>query len=209
MIYSKGASMKKQLLSISLSVLVVSSLLSGCGKKEDSSDLSESQSITASDSETTLSEGFDWETVKQDITLDGRKIDVPFSVNDLGEGYKISSVNDDLFGENSCYGTVEKQDGYNSASVCMVFFDGIKSDSYNNDVKCTRISFADTLTVSGIGAGSAMKDAEKIFGNPYMSDDSAKYFLSKSGKERIEIYYDSETDKVKEIQLNLNFNENE
>jgi hypothetical protein len=57
----------------------------------------------------------------------------------------------------------EKQDGYNSASVCMVFFDGIKSDSYNNDVKCTRISFADTLTVSGIGAGSAMKDAEKIF----------------------------------------------
>lgn len=209
MICSKGASMKKQLLSISLSVLVVSSLLSGCGKKEDSSSLSESQSTTVSDSETTLSEGFDWETVKQDITLDGRKIDVPFSVNDLGEGYKISSVNDDLLGENSCYGTVEKQDGYSSASVCMVFFDGIKSDSYNNDVKCTRISFADTLTVNGIGAGSAMKDAEKIFGNPYMSDDSAKYFLSKSGKERIEIYYDSGTDKVKEIQLNLNFNENE
>ena len=186
---------------------MVSALLSGCGKNEKPSDLSESQPASAADSDQSLSEGFDWETIRHNITLDGRKIDVPFSVNDLGEGYGISTINDDLFGENSCYGTVEKPGEYTSESVCMVFFDGIKADSYNNDVKCSRISFADTLTVCGIGAGSSVKDTEELFGSPCKTDDTAKYFLSKSGKERIEIYYDPETDKVTEVQLNLNFKE--
>lgn len=199
--------MKKRLLWISLGAVIVSSLLTGCGKNEGSSDLSESQSVSASDSGQSLSEGFDWETVRHNITLDGRKIDVPFSVNDLGEGYEIPTVNDDLFGEDSCYGTVEKPGEYYPEQVCMVFFDGIKADSYSNDAKCTRISFADTLTVCGIGAGSSVKDAEETFGSPSMTDDTAMYFLSKSGKERIEIYYDTATDKVKEVQLNLNFKE--
>ena len=178
--------MKTRLLWISLGAVIVSSLLTGCGKNEGSSDLSESQSVSASDSGQSLSEGFDWETVRHNITLDGRKIDVPFSVNDLGEGYEIPTVNDDLFGEDSCYGTVEKPGEYYPEQVCMVFFDGIKADSYSNDAKCTRISFADTLTVCGIGAGSSVKNAEEngratVFG--YYVPDPERFGVVEFDKE--------------------------
>lgn len=204
--------MKKQVFINVLCILIAAGALSGCEKKENVSDVSSSESIVVTNSDTSsdgMSEGFDWETVKKDITLDGMKIDFPFSVNDLGEGYEIPYVTDDLMGENSCFGTVEKQGEYTSETICTVFFDEIKSDKYNDDVKCSSIAFADSLTVQGIKIGSSIEDAEKLFGKPNKSDDVTKYYLSKSGKERIELYYDSETNKVTEVQLTLNPKEDE
>ena len=64
-------------------------------------------------------------------------------------------------------------------------------------------------TFSDIFKNHSNEDAEKIFGKPNKSDDVTKYYLSKSGKERIELYYDSETNKVTEVQLTLNPKENE
>lgn len=204
--------MKKQVFINVLCILIAAGALSGCEKKENVSDVSSSESKVVTNSDTSsdgISEGFDWETVKKDITLDGMKIDFPFSVNDLGEGYEIPRIVDDLMGENSCFGTVEKQGEYTSEDICEVFFDNMKSDEYNDDVKCSSIAFADSLTVQGIKIGSSIEEAEKIFGTPYKTDSVTKYYLSKSGKERIELYYDSETNKVTEVQLTLNPKEDE
>ena len=200
--------MNQKRLPLILSAFIAISFLTGCANESQNTNRSdtsyaESQEQTDLTSDT-QADGFDWESVRQDITLDGRKIDFPFSVNNLDKGYEIPYVTDDLFGENACYGTVEKPGEYVSETVCMVFFDGIKSDQYNDDVKCTRISSADSLMIQGIGKGSSFEDAEKILGKPYQSDDSARYYLSKSGNERIEVYYDAEdTDKVSEVQITI------
>ena len=179
----------------------------GCG-----ADKSTSSSTPESKSDSSLSEAstgsFDWNEVKNDITLDGKKIDFPFSVNDLGEGYEMSNVTDDFFGENNCHGLVEKTDENGASSwICTLFFDNLKSDEYNDDIKCSRITAAQTLTVQGIGRDSSLEDAEKLFGKPYKKDDITAFYLSKNGTERIEINYDSETNKVKGVEITLNFKE--
>ena len=89
----------------------------------------------------------------------------------------------------------------------MVYFYGVKADDYNSSVKCSSIAFAPTLYVQGIGKGSSMEDAEKVLGKPYDTDKVANYYLSKSGKERITIYYDEETNKVEQIQIKCSVNE--
>ena len=58
----------------------------GCGVDNNSEPDSTAESVGATEN---LSEGFDWEKVKQDITFEGKKIDFPFCVNDLGEGYEM------------------------------------------------------------------------------------------------------------------------
>lgn len=202
----------KKIFSVLLCITVMMCSAAGCGqgkKPSDKSNESDSNSVTVDDSSTEAStDGFDWNEVKKDITLDGKKIDFPFSMNDLGEGYEMPNVSDDFFGENSCHGLVEKTDEYGASSwICTLYFDGLKSDEYNDDIKCTRITAADTLTVQGIGKGSSLEDAEKLFGTPYEKDDFIAFYLSKTGTERIEINYDSETNKVKAVEITLNFKE--
>ena len=192
--------MKKQILYAALCMLMASCALSSCGSNKKESSVSESQSTSAVGS-TSSSDGFDWDIVKQDITRDGNKIDFPCSANDLGKDYIMSKINDDLFGENMCYGSVDKPGEYTNTMICMVYFYGVKADDYNSSVKCSSIAFAPTLYVQGIGEGSSMEDAEKVFGKPYDTNEVANYYLSKSGKERITIYYDEETNKVEQIQI--------
>lgn len=198
--------MKKQLFSIALGVLMVSALLSGCGKNENSSEVSGSQSTTASDMDSSLSEGFDWETVKQNITIDGKKIDFPFSVNDLGGDYEINNVID--WGEKNCQGLVVKKDE-KETWVCTLYFDDYSAEDYNDNVKCTSIMFANSLTVQDIGVGTAKEEADKVFGQPYKTDEKTLYYLSKNGTERIDVCYDPDTDKVTEVDIFLNFKEEE
>lgn len=195
--------MKWKTIPLLLSILLAVSPLAGCSGRSPETDPSAADTASQEQSGD-VSGGFDWETVRQDITLDGMKIAFPFSVKDLGDDYEIRYVTDDLMGENNCYGTVEKKGEYTSETICMVFFDGIRSDAYDENVKCTRISSADTLTVQGIRIGSSLEDAEKLFGKPYWTGNDEKHYLSKSGKERIELYYDAETNKVTEVQITLN-----
>ena len=204
--------MKYTKLILLLCSLIYISAFVGCGNESSKTDVSDNPNSTSQEqnviSSENSSEGFDWETVKQDITLDGKKIDVPFSVNDLGEGYKMGAVSDDYLGENSCHGLLKKSDENGANSwVCTLYFDGLKSDEYNDDIKCTRITAADTLTVQGIGEGSSLEDAEKLFGTPYEKTDLFAFYLSKSETERIEIRYDSETNKVERVDITLNFQE--
>ena len=179
----------------------------GCG-----ADKSNSSSTSESKSDSSLSEAstgsFDWNEVKNDITLDGKKIDFPFSVNDLGEGYKMKYIYDSAFGDKSCSGEVVmiNPDGSESTS-CYLIFDDLTADEYNDDVKCSSISNPKDLSVQGIGEGSSLEEAEKIFGKPYKKDEIFAFYLSTTGNERIELKYDTETDKVKTVYITLNFKE--
>ncbi len=88
-----------------------------------------------------------------------------------------------------------------------MFFDGITAEEYTDDTKCSDISHADSLTVQGIGKGSTLEDAEKIFGAPYKSDDIFFYYLSKTGTERIELKCGENTKEVKNIEITFDFKE--
>lgn len=83
----------------------------------------------------------DWNIAKKDITFDGKKIDFPFSVNDLGESYKMYSVYDTPLFDKCCSRRVVRinEDGLEAIS-CMLFFDNIIADEYNDDVKCSSMA---------------------------------------------------------------------
>ena len=197
--------MKRKILSLFLCSVMLAGAACGCGVDNNLEPDSTADSVGTTEN---LSEGFDWEKVKQDITFDGRKIDFPFCVNDLGKGYEMDYIYDSLFEEKCCDGAVVKvNDDGSEEKVCYLFFDGITAEEYTDDTKCSDISHADSLIVQGIGEGSSLDDAEKVFGKPYKSDEVFYFYLSKTGTERIELKYDKETKNVKSVQITLNFKE--
>ena len=197
--------MKRKILSLFLCSVMLAVAACGCGVDNNSEPDSTADSVGATEN---LSEGFDWEKVKQDITFEGKKIDFPFCVNDLGKGYEMDYIYDSLFEEKCCDGAVVKvNDDGSETKVCYLFFDGITAEEYTDDTKCTRISNPESLTVQGIGKGSTLEEAEKIFGTPYKSNDIFFYYLSKTGTERIELRCDKNTKEVKNIEITLNFKE--
>ena len=186
--------MKRKILSVFLCTVMLAGAACGCGVDNNSEPDSTADSVGTTEN---LSEGFDWEKVKQDITFEGKKIDFPFCVNDLGKGYEMDYIYDSLFEEKCCDGAVVKvNDDGSEEKVCYLFFDGITAEEYTDDTKCTRISNPESLIVQGIGKGSTLEEAEKIFGTPYKSNDIFFYYLSKTGTERIELRCDKNTKEV-------------
>lgn len=202
----------KKFFSVLLCITVMMCSVAGCGqgkKPSDKSNESDSNSVTADDSSTEASTGeLDWNEAKKDITFDGKKIDFPFSVNDLGENYKMKYIYDSAFGDKSCDGEVVKinSDGSESTACYLTFYD-LTADEYTDDTKCTEIRSRKPLTVQGIGEGSSLEDAEKLWGKPYKTDKVFAFYLSKSGTERIALKYDTETNKVESVYITLNFKE--
>lgn len=209
--------MRKNILSFILCMIITACAMTACGHDKGTGNKSEevdNYSVSTGNDDNSLSEvsigEFAWNVVKKDITFDGKKIDFPFSVNDLGEGYKMSYIYDSAFGDKICDGEVVRINSDGSESMaCFLSFDGLTADEYTDDTKCTRISVTEDLIVQGIGKGSSLEDAEKLWGKPYKKDDIFAFFLSKSGTERIELKYDTETDKVKSVYITLNFKEEE
>ncbi len=213
----KRGYMSRKILGFILCMIITAGAMTGCGQSKESSDKSAksgSYSVSESKYDSSSSEvstgKLDWNEAKKDITFDGNKIDFPFSVNDLGEGYKMKYIYDSAFGDKSCSGEVVTVDSDGSEfTSCYLSFDDLTADEYTDDTKCTSILSPNDLTVQGIGKGSSLEDAEKLWGKPYKKDDIFAFFLSKSGTERIELKYDTETDKVKSVYITLNFKEEE
>ena len=86
--------MKRKILSLFLCSVMLAGAACGCGSDNNSNPDSIADSVGTTEN---ISEGFDWEKVKQDITFEGRKIDFPFCVNDLGKGYEMDYIYDSLF----------------------------------------------------------------------------------------------------------------
>ena len=204
----------KRLITIILSLLTLAAM-GGCSdkSKDESVQTTQTSALTTNEPQTSASTSngkFDWDTAMNETYLDGVKIKMPFSLNDLGDGYKMGTVKDEVFDNIGCYTSVYKITGYDEEldksedeKIAFVSFDNISAAEYTDDTPVTYIADMDGLCIQGIEKGVSMELVYSTWGEPKENDKIAIYYGEDTTK-KIHIY---KTDDDCVSQISINFNE--
>ncbi len=218
--------MKKTLLTLLLSVLTITAV-TGCSDKTDTSQiessneqLTDSRDISEvtddnSENESAVVTGtFDWDTAMSQTTLEGRKVPMPFSVNDLGETYELRVLVNAFFGGSGCTASLwnmayeDSETGeITEKSLGNVSFDYVSTDEYTDDCKISYFE-SDELNIQGIQEGVSMELVYDAWGEPHESDDVAVYYFNKEQDKVISIYIDDEN-KIQLMNVDFEFEKDE
>ena len=148
---------------ILLCTFLFGGLLSGC-----SNNNTDPQTETTAQSEETAgsptgSGTFDWDTAMSQATFNGKAIPMPFSVNDLGEGYHMGAMDDDPVANDYCMGGLYDSDG---ALMAVLEFYHVLTKDYTDDYPVGNVGELRGLCIQGIQEGTPMEQVYATWGEP-------------------------------------------
>lgn len=216
---------KKLLKLACLCVMVSTLAMGGCGNSEDTknstnevtttkeSDTKE-EATTKKDTkeETTTTEDttedkaenqsgeypygtFDFDEVCKHIMINGKQVDFPFTLNDLGDDYKFVRCDD---GYEGIYGGFISYKGEEILMMACEEENELDRDSVISDISiyCEDVNKKDIINICGIQKGSEMEKVIETFGEPtVISEDSFSglyYYKSEKGFVRFSYFKDNE-----------------
>lgn len=193
----------KKIMILLLSILTLAAA-TGCGDKNDTSepepsslqstendDVSESTEGSSESISSVITETgtFDWDTAMSQTTLEGRKVPMPFCMDDLGEYYELTAVVNQFFGGSGC--TSGLKNVASDTYLGSVQFENVSAEEYTDDCKITYADI-DDLSIQGIQEGISMEYVYDTWGEPHKSDDVAIYYFNQEQDKMISIYIDEE-----------------
>ena len=147
---------------ILLCTFLFGGLLSGCSNNTDPQTETTAQSEETAGSPTG-SGTFDWDTAMSQATFNGKAIPMPFSVNDLGEGYHMGAMDDDPVANDYCMGGLYDSDG---ALMAVLEFYHVLTKDYTDDYPVGNVGELRGLCIQGIQEGTPMEQVYATWGEP-------------------------------------------
>ncbi len=112
---------------------------------------------------------FDFEEACKHIEINGKKVDFPFTLNDLGDDYEFVDCDD---GHNGIYGGYIAYKGEKIFMMSCHETGKLTRDSKINGIEMYSHN-DDTLSICGLSKGTSLERVIEIFGKPtYAPEDS-------------------------------------
>ena len=153
---------------------------------------------------------FDWNVAMENFYIDGRKIEVPFSLNSLGSDY-YSNDEYPAFNDYSNYllFSITHKD-YDGISLCYLEFKNVTEDEYTDDCLASAVHTITRPCLQGIEIDSTMELVYETWGEPdeiagkmvESNTDIAKYYGEKEGQV-VYIMYNNITNMVKALYVDF------
>ena len=149
-------------------VIVVMLALTACGKKETretskTSNLSQKESVTT---DPEAQSGFDMENVINNITFNGKKVEFPLSIENLGEEYSLSDNIVAYGNNNECVAEIV----YKDFRIASIVTRAESIEEINNSTKFYQINidytFDAKIEVCGVSTGDNIEKVIENFGEP-------------------------------------------
>lgn len=181
--------------------------LSGCGHSSDNKKATEITTVENTVGETTTetseqASDFDFSQVFDHVEVNGKHIPFPFTLNDLGDGFEVSSVTE--MGDGNSGGTLY----YNDEMVAVVFMHIEDKNKLSNDTQIYRIDLSNSDTqifkISGINCDNNVDDIKNnIIGLDDLYDENNKIILLDKRKDNMTYItlYVNENESIRSIYL--------
>ena len=191
---------KKFLKLVCICAMVSSLIMGGCGDTQETKD-STNETATTKENDTkenTTSDKsgeypygtFDVDEICKHIEINGKQVDFPFTLNDLGEDYEFVRCEEYSEGIYSGFITYKGEEilGMSSYEENELNRDSVISDIY---IFCYDVNNTDILSMCGIKRGSKIEKIIETFGEPTeKSEDSfSGMYFYKSEKGFVSISY--------------------
>ena len=176
--------MRKRLKRVAWILLMTGMMaLVGCNEtKNDKADETTKQAVETKENDSTKDTTqdksdeypygtFDFEEACKHIEINGKKVDFPFTLNDLGDNYEFVDCDD---GHNGIYGGYIAYKGEKIFMMSCHETGELTRDSEINDIEIYSLSASeDIMSICGIKKGIPIEDVIEIFGKPtYAPEDS-------------------------------------
>lgn len=145
---------------------------------------------------------FDFEEACKHIEINGKKVDFPFTLNDLGDDYEFVDCDD---GHNGIYGGYIAYKGEKILTMSCEENDKLDRESIISDIEIYSNN-DDILSICGLSKGTSLERVIEIFGKPtYAPEDtvSGNYGYSEE-KGLISFTYFTEKQKIYIIHIIAN-----
>lgn len=165
---------KKFLKLVCICAMVSSLVMGGCGDTQETKD-STNETATTKESDTkedTTSDKsgeypygtFDIDEICKHIEINGKQVDFPFTLNDLGEDYEFSRCEEYVEGIYSGYISYKGEEILGMSSKESEI---LSDKSVINDISSrSGVDSHNSLTICGIGKGSSVDEVVNVFGEP-------------------------------------------
>jgi hypothetical protein len=157
-------------------------------------------------------DGWTLETFNEVVYINGKEVDFPLSISDLGEDYEY----DDLFDGNSPGNYTEGNLYYGDQKIGMVTYRGGKENTYNDDTKVSGIStvasffkshpeYINVFAVNGVTLNTPKEEALKSLGDNYVIEGVDEYyvFYFDNPDNSFTVEFDEDTDTVFRIIIRI------
>ena len=182
---------KKFLKLVCICAMVSSLVMGGCGDTQETKD-STNEAATTKENDTkedTTSDKsgeypygtFDIDEICKHIEINGKQVDFPFTLNDLGEDYEFVRCD----GEDGIYGGFISYKGEEILMMACEEDGELNRDSVISDISSHPLYSTYALNISGIKEGTSLEKVIETFGEPTeISEDSfygIYYYKSEKG----------------------------
>ena len=190
---------KRVSLLIIMAVMIL--MVTGCGseskgdKQTSSGTVQESQSTSGSENQSSdNNEGqesdFDFSQAFDNVEVNGKKVPFPFTLNDLGEGFKVEAVTE--MGDGRCCGTLY----YKDEIVAGVYMKISSKDEFNDNTKINSMDLSNLdiqmIKINGIDCNNNVDDVRNSYiglEEKYDENNNINFMRKYSGENYISYYF--------------------
>lgn len=190
---------KNKKLSLLVATMMVAMAFTGCGEKEkETKETVAVETTTAEQAETTGAEGetlsgeseasdFDFSQVLDNIEIDGKKIPLPFTLNELGDEFDVDMIVE--FGNGTCGADLL----YKNEKIATVDCIGDTKEDIDRDATIYGINLTsrnyEGICINGINCKSSLEDVEACFeGLKQSISDEGRITLTEAVGENGELF---------------------
>ena len=205
---------KKFLKLVCICAMVSSLVMGGCGDTQETKD-STNETATTKENDTkenTTSDKsdeypygtFDIDEVCKHIEINGKQVDFPFTLNDLGEEYDFSRCDD---GYDSIYAGFISYKGEEILMMSCEDENELDRDSLISDISiyCDDVSKKDIINICGIQKGIGMEKVIEVFGQPTKISEGSfmEMYIYQTEKGMLTFSYFTDDRIVKDISIRV------
>lgn len=104
---------------------------------------------------------FDPADVCKNISIDGRIVEFPWTLNKLGDEYQFGNISNSIEGDNICGGYLQR----NGENLILVNF-GKEEVDRDSPIVVMTFEPSDNILVYGLGTGTTKEEVVEVFGEP-------------------------------------------
>jgi hypothetical protein len=154
-------------------------------------------------------DGWTLELLNEVTYINGKDIDLPFCLNDLGDGFKFSDI--EYYDNNSRASAWIQHEGENCLLVASYNFDGML-DEYDDLfsvqlfelLNVSNIQSEQMITVNGLKIGDSIETMTRLLGEPDLFGSDNYYYNTEELPRMIWISCPTDSDIITTIIINLN-----